>query len=823
MGKSDNKKLKKALKSLSISQLNRLYNLNLPLNSTQAKDTAINSILKGSNIRVKGDEVSYKKGNLSIYRDSKKNESGIRYNRPLGKANGGLTNYAHGGKMDIKQQTQNVANQGRYGDSMLMHVNPAEVRGLASAMPLTTNPQTGQPEAFLPFLAPLLGSLAGSTLLTGSTLGGLAASGLSSAVASGIGAGLAQTAVTGDIKEGLLTGLMAGASTSILGGAGAEQISADTLAQATPEISQMHTKDLLSNSALREAGAVPLSSPSVNTGWTNLASNAPPAGGSFSPTSTGTSIEGIANSLNNPVLNLKGEIALSDLMAGSQNRLTEIGGKAGADWLANDPSIIDSGRAAFSEGIGQGVRNIGTAAMNDPLALATLGTSGTVLGMDQMQADYERQVARREAEAEERKRQIDLTHPEPILYSAQGGRTGYISGGELGLPDSITGGGLPQVFAPKRQAYQVNPNFKAGFAPETMYFNPSTLNAPASRLVPSAWTAANPAIETGTPSTTDTYTGTKGGYDYEGSYDAEGNYVAGTAQGVQFAPQTAIDPYAAYSGSAPLGLVQSEYNPYPVTPKTLPSDKDSKDSTDGDGGFDFSGYNPEDWKNMQLFGTPSNNTDFSNIDFSNIDPAILASISNSMPQNVDWSGFNPESFSNNNLFPNEENVSSSGTAFLEGGNTSGVPINETVQTETIANISDDPLVKEVTMFILGESNNEEAVNMFLTKYGNEAFIELRQMVLQSISPNAQTEGQIAGVNNGGMDDDINGTIGGKEKIAVSQDEFIVPADVVSMLGDGSSDAGSKELYDMMDRIRQKKTGTTKQAPKLANAGGLLPA
>ena len=54
--------------------------------------------------------------------------------------------------MDIKQQTQNVAAQGRYGDSMLMHVNPAEVKGLASALPLTVNPQTGQPEAFYLFL-----------------------------------------------------------------------------------------------------------------------------------------------------------------------------------------------------------------------------------------------------------------------------------------------------------------------------------------------------------------------------------------------------------------------------------------------------------------------------------------------------------------------------------------------------------------------------------------------------------------------------------------------------------------------------------------------
>ena len=58
---------------------------------------------------------------------------------------------------------------------------------------------------------------------------------------------------------------------------------------------------------------------------------------------------------------------------------------------------------------------------------------------------------------------------------------------------------------------------------------------------------------------------------------------------------------------------------------------------------------------------------------------------------------------------------------------------------------------------------------------------------------------------------------------MSQDEFIIPADVVSMLGDGSSQAGSEELYGMMDRVRQTKTGTTKQAPRLANKGGLLPA
>ena len=99
--------------------------------------------------------------------------------------------------MNQRPPLQGMANQmaqyGRYGDSMLVHMNPAEVQGIAALSPtgsLPTNPVTGQPEAFLPFLAPLLGSALGSTFLTGSTLGGLLGTGLSSGVAGAIGSGL---------------------------------------------------------------------------------------------------------------------------------------------------------------------------------------------------------------------------------------------------------------------------------------------------------------------------------------------------------------------------------------------------------------------------------------------------------------------------------------------------------------------------------------------------------------------------------------------------------------------------------------------------------
>ena len=45
---------------------------------------------------------------------------------------------------------------------------------------------------------------------------------------------------------------------------------------------------------------------------------------------------------------------------------------------------------------------------------------------------------------------------------------------------------------------------------------------------------------------------------------------------------------------------------------------------------------------------------------------------------------------------------------------------------------------------------------------------------------------------------------------LANDEFVVPADVVSGLGDGSSDAGHKKLYDMINRVRQARTGTDQQ-------------
>jgi hypothetical protein len=74
----------------------------------------------------------------------------------------------------------------------------------------------------------------------------------------------------------------------------------------------------------------------------------------------------------------------------------------------------------------------------------------------------------------------------------------------------------------------------------------------------------------------------------------------------------------------------------------------------------------------------------------------------------------------------------------------------------------------------------------------------------------------------GMSDNIPGIIGGKQPARLADGEFVVPADVVSHLGNGSTDAGAKRLYAMMDTVRKARTGNKKQGKQI-KAEKYLPA
>jgi hypothetical protein len=142
-------------------------------------------------------------------------------------------------------------------------------------------------------------------------------------------------------------------------------------------------------------------------------------------------------------------------------------------------------------------------------------------------------------------------------------------------------------------------------------------------------------------------------------------------------------------------------------------------------------------------------------------------------------------------------------------------------------MNDKDIVNAAVSAIRGEIPEEQAaivLGMFLESFGEDA---LRRLVSDVQTGKIDGErGDIEGMIEGpgdGMDDLVPAEMDdGSQDILLSDGEFIVPADVVSGLGNGSTDAGAEELYSMMDRVREERTGTTEQAQQI-KTGGLLPA
>jgi hypothetical protein len=110
---------------------------------------------------------------------------------------------------------------------------------------------------------------------------------------------------------------------------------------------------------------------------------------------------------------------------------------------------------------------------------------------------------------------------------------------------------------------------------------------------------------------------------------------------------------------------------------------------------------------------------------------------------------------------------------------------------------------------------EIALGAFLSQYGEEALRDLVDRVQSGEMQQTATEseGQLAGPGDG-MNDMIPASIDGQQDVLLSDGEYIVPADVVSGLGNGSSDAGAKALDKMADKVRVERTGRAKQAPAI---------
>ena len=138
--------------------------------------------------------------------------------------------------------------------------------------------------------------------------------------------------------------------------------------------------------------------------------------------------------------------------------------------------------------------------------------------------------------------------------------------------------------------------------------------------------------------------------------------------------------------------------------------------------------------------------------------------------------------------------------------------------------NDKEIISDAVDAIKGTNPDpQRALALFVATYGDDALRDLVGRVRSGeFDQNAEvTEGMVEGIGDG-MDDMIPATLEGEQDVVLSDGEFIVPADVVSGLGNGSTDAGAKSLYEMMDRVREMRTGMTEQ-PDQVPQGMMLPA
>ena len=132
--------------------------------------------------------------------------------------------------------------------------------------------------------------------------------------------------------------------------------------------------------------------------------------------------------------------------------------------------------------------------------------------------------------------------------------------------------------------------------------------------------------------------------------------------------------------------------------------------------------------------------------------------------------------------------------------------------------------------MLAKKNEEEMANQ-----GLPAGLNIQALQAQAQQQQGMAAGGIAGLtpddgkmlngNGDGVSDEIPAMIEGEQEAALSDGEFIVPARIVSELGNGSSDAGAQKLYAMIDRIqaaRSKTMGDNKEYAKDTNAERYLP-
>ena len=604
--------------------------------------------------------------------------------------------------MQMKGIADVLANQGRYGDTMLVHMNPAEVQGLASLSPtgsLTVNPQTGQPEAFLGMILGALGGLAGSSgaLAAVPLIGKLGAAGLGA-----LGSGLGTFIETGDLKKGLLGGLTGYGIGKVMGGiagSGAGDAAKDALVDeasksitVTPAIASTPSQSLLE---LAKKQGIDV---------TDGIMSELPGAGSFSEAANRIGIEA-------------GDVASN---------------------IVQNPSVLMD------------------AASTGAIVPAAVGLGGraAIEAQEAMERQFGADAARQKAIGERQDQIIAQSGFDPFLQPARVPVSGY----DIDTATyTASAGGIVSI----------DPNDFRRRREELM-----RMGMPVKRMFPG------------------------------GDVDLD----------------KIINPIGAPGGLGPANRQAALRGSITITPEEL----EATMAEQGMAGFGpeinyFRDPTPEE---IEAGKPPAIGGEFN----FQTNPQLQQAVNDLIAGRITLEEY--QQMVSGLTTPDPKPAPQTGRAMPVGGRRSLRGYSEYAEGGEVMSEGGMDLERLILLTeaaIRGELPEEEAevvIKMFIDEFGEEAFMQLRESVLEAIVPNSQKEGEIVG-QGGGMDDLVQGMIGTQQPVAVSPGEYIVPADVVSGLGDGSTDAGVRELDGMLDRVRMERTGTTQQPAPLAK-GGMLP-
>ena len=748
----------------------------------------------------------------------------------------------------MQPMAEQMAQQGRYGDSMMVHMNPIEVAGIASLSPtgqLTTNPMTGQPEAFLPFLAPLLGSLAGSSLAGGALATSLGLGGLGAPAMAAIGSGLATTAVTGDIKEGLLSGLTGfgigkalGAAKDVVGGVteATEAVTAaeQALAKGTETATQEAVKAGTDLASVAQNPVIQELQGGVKTATDALAKTSPATTGELLTSGEGLLETGktlLTPGAAVPIAIGEGERAAMQAQE-DRDRMFGMRSAKKEEELRAAEEALRSGRFLNVTGEGYGKYDY----LDDSPYFSTMTASGG--GITSVNpSDFARRQSELYALAGEMP---------PVKRMQQGGRSEY----ERSMLDRSYGlGNSVGAQAALRGSEVIKPEelegYRPGFDPEISYFRDPLPAAPVEG-------GGGAGAGTGTGAGTGAGAGA-------GARPSDAEIEAFLRDRLPFGGR----------GGDPDGFFGSLVGSLPTTEETsvYESAQELAGRSNYGGPGAFAGdpglmdrikdarSTVEDYE--QKYGLPGEERDARFVQDNYYRPTNAGTGETSVPPAT----IVPPAVAEDPMVmtPEASVLEATMKESLEG---SDVPegIAELIMAETLKGAGPDigsgmggmygmqegrsvpnqlgetgssvgleqaqMLLEQARMAILGELPEDESeaiINRFIDEFGIEVYQQLRTAVLEQVVPNSQKEGLIEG-EGGGMDDMVPGMIGGQQPVAVSPGEFIVPADVVSGLGDGDTNAGAEGLEGMMDRVRMERTGTTQQPPPIMAKGGqVLPA